>query len=520
MPSIANRFFFLVASLLFLAPASVSAQPSQLAGIEAYIERGMADWRIPGLAVAVVRGDEVLYARGFGVRELGADAPVDEHTLFGVASTTKAMTAAALGLLIDEGRLHWDDRVVDYLPHFRTSDAWVTANVTIRDLLTHRVGLGRMTGNRLLFMPGRSAEEVMRHLGHLDFEQPFRQGYVYSNLMYMVAGEVVAAVSGQPWHEFVRDRLFVPLGMERSLATVEGLTERRNAARPHQEIDGEVVRIPIRDWGAAGPSAAANTSVSEMAQWMRLHLGEPGVYAGQRLIGRGTMREMHSPQVALPSPEPPGAIAAYGLGWRLDAHRGRRTLQHGGASDGMNTNLVLMPEEDLGVVVMTNVFSGFMNALTNEILDRMLGYDDTDWNARFLSGTAALRARAEAEREAIYAARTTDAPPRQRPSELAGAYHSDLYDDAVVRVEAGRLVLQLWGDDRAIADLEHWHHDTYRAIWRNRAMREEFVWFTTGREGRVDGMTIEFVLRPLFLQVGAYPSNYTRQVRYERASGR
>jgi CubicO group peptidase (beta-lactamase class C family) len=503
--------------LLVLPTAGWAQAPAPLEGLDAWIESEMRRWQIPGLAVAVVKDDSVVYARGFGVRRLGEAARVDEHTLFGVASTTKAMTAAALGMLVDEGRIGWDDPVVTHLPAFQLADPWVTRQVTIRDLLAHRVGVGRITGNRLRFLPNRTRAEVLHQMRHHWFEQPFRQGYVYSNAMYTVAGEIIPAVTGLSWDDFLRERIFRPLGMTRSNTRVAEIAEGANAAWPHQEIDGRVQPIPRRSWDVVAPSAAVNTSAREMAQWMRLQLGEPGVYRGERLLSERIMRDMHTPQVALGGNSLDGsAFAAYGLGWNLREYEGRWISQHGGATDGMNTNLVLVPSENLGVVVMTNTFNSLMNAITNRVVDAYLGLPDREWADLYWGAYQRQHAVVQARRDSIHAARIARTRTTAPLAEYAGTYVDSLYLDAAVRQERNRLVLQLWDDPEMTAELEHWHHDTFRAVWRNRSMREEWVWFTMGPDGRPDALHVQWSLRPLLLQVGAYPTDYYRVVRFGR----
>lgn len=515
-----SRFILLlctIAILAALAPAQLRAQPAPLAGLDAWIEANMQRWQIPGLAIAVVKDDSVVYARGFGVRRLGEAARVDEHTLFGVASTSKAMTAAALAMLVDEGRLGWDDAVVRHMPGFQLSDPWVTRAVTVRDLLSHQVGVGRITGNRLQYLSNRGRDELVYRMRFHEFEAPFRSRYVYSNAMYTVAGELVPAITGISWDEFLRTRIFTPLGMTRSNTDVADIAAGENAAWPHQEIDGRVQPIARRSWETAAPSAAVNTSAREMAQWMRLQLGEPGVYRGQRLLSEAVMRQMHAPQVALGGNSLTGAgYSAYGLGWNLSQYEGRWVSQHSGASDGMNTNLVLVPSENLGVVVMTNTFNNFMSALTNRVLDAYLGVPERAWDDVAWSSYQQQYNRAQARRDSIHAARVPDTRPSHALSAFAGTYVDSLYLDATVRVENGGLVLQFWGDEEMQADLEHWHHDTFRAVWRNRAMREEFVWFSTGHDGAVNAFHIQWSLRPVLLQVGAYPTDYFRITRMAR----
>jgi CubicO group peptidase (beta-lactamase class C family) len=510
------RYIFAVAVVLLL-PSAVASQAPPLAGLDAWIEQEMEHWRIPGLAVGVVRDDSLVYARGFGVLGLEDPRPVDENTLFGVASTTKAMTAGALALLVDEGRLHWDDPVVQHLPEFELADPWVTRNVTIRDLLTHQVGVGRMTGNRIRYLPARTRAEVIYRMRYHEPEAQFRSAYVYSNVMYMVAGEVVRAVSGMSWDDFLVSRLFQPLGMTRSNTTIDAIAEGENAALPHQEIEGTVVPIARRNWDVVAASAAVNTSIRDMAQWMRVHLGEPGVYDGRRIFSDSVMREMHAAQVALGgSSFQDGGSRSYGLGWSLSHHRGRAIAQHSGATDGMNTTLVLMPSENVGVIVMTNTFNSLMNAVAYRVLDAHLGIDDTDWAQLYRAGYERAHARAQARRDSIHEARIPGTATTLALDAYAGAYVDSLYADAEVRREGDRLVVQFWGDPEMIADLEHWHHDTFRVVWRNRAMREEWAWFTLGRDGAVGALHMQWTLRPQLLQVGAYPTDYYRIATMEK----
>ena len=486
--------------------------------LEAFIERGMADWQIPGLAVAVVHADEVVFQRGFGVLGLDDDRPVEANSLFGVASTSKALTAAALAMLVDEGKLDWDDRVIDHLPWFRLSDPWVTHEVRVRDLLTHRVGVGRMTGNRLQFMNEASPRKVIEQMRFLDFEQPFRSSYVYSNVMYSTAGKLIPATTGQSWDEFVQQRLFQPLGMERSNTSIEALQGDDNAAWPHQFIDGQVRSIPRRNFDNVGPAASVNSSVADMAQWMRLQLGEPGVYNAERLISEEQMREMHQPQMAIGRDDHQSPITAYGLGWHLSHYQGQMISQHGGASDGMNTQLVLVPELDLGIVVVSNTFNTFRMALANTVMDAFIQPDDPkDWHQHYFDEYQARFDEVMQERQAIHEARREDTRPSVEPEALVGHYHDSLYQALEVRQTAdGHLQLRFWDSDQHMADLEHWHFDTWRASWHNPARREKFVDFDLDRDGQVEAINVTFTLRPKLLQVGIYPSDYQRTVRFER----
>jgi CubicO group peptidase (beta-lactamase class C family) len=508
---------FVILTLPGLLPAQTTP-PAELRHLEAFIERGMRDWEIPGLAIAVVKDDELVWARGFGVRRLGETTPVDENTLFNIASVSKAFTAAALAILVDEGRIDWDDPVVDYIPHFQLYDPYVTQNTTIRDLLSHRVGIGRMTGNRLRWISHRDRDEQIRRIRHLGPEQPFRAGYVYNNVLYMVAGEIVPAVTGISWEEFVRDRIFKPLGMNRSFTSMAHLREGENIAFPHQEIDGKVVEIPRRSFDGVGPAASIHSSAQEIAAWIRLHLGDPGTFEGRRLLSRTVVQEMHRAQNVIREPAF-SHLASYGLGWSLGSWQGRRVSSHGGAVDGMNTTLVLVPEENLGIFITTNAFNTFMNALAQQVMDAYFGAPERDWHETIFQNHQRQKAAVQARRDSIHAARIPNARTSLPLERFTGHYDDDLYADARVKLVDGRLVLELWKDDDQVADLEHWHHDTFRAIWRNRAMREEFVWFTRGPSGEIDALHIDWNLRPALLQVGAYPSSYRRVATFRRVEG-
>lgn len=515
---LSHRIGHALLGLLLLLPLTVAAQPGpppELDGIEAFVERGMHDWNIPGLAVSVVKDDRLVWARGFGVRRLGSPEPVDADTLFNVASVSKAFNAAALGILVDEGLIAWDDPVGAHLPRLQLYDPGVTSAATVRDMLAHRVGLGRLTGNRLRWIPARSRSEQIARLRHLEPEQGFRAGYVYSNVLYMAAGEVIPAVTGTGWEEFVERRLFAPLGMHRSLAAGEHLDLSGNVAWPHQEIDGAMVEIPRRSFDAVGPAASVHTSAREIAAWMRLHLGTPGEFEGRTLLARKTVEEMHRPQSIIPVPASE-APATYGLGWRLDSHEGHRISWHTGAVDGMNSLVMLVPEENLGIFVTANALNNFNLALARRIVDAWLDIEGRDRHAETRGKYLVEKAAAQAGRDAIHAARLRGTRPSAPLAAFQGRYDDDLYADAEVRLENGRLVLELWQDPDQTADLEHWHHDTFRAVWRNRAMREEFVWFTRGRDGSLDHLHIDWNLRPDVLQVGAYPSSYRRVASFQR----
>jgi CubicO group peptidase (beta-lactamase class C family) len=508
-------------SLVALIPVPVIAQAEKLEGLDDFIISGMADWQIPGLGISVVKDGEIIYEKGFGVRKLGGSEKVDQHTIFGIASTTKAMTATALGMLVDEGKIGWDDRVRDHLPWFELSDRLASDLVTIRDLLSHQVGIGRMTGNRLVFMPNRDRRTILKHIAHQPLDIPFRSGYVYSNVMYMVAGMIIEEVEGISWDEFLPLRLFAPLGMNSASVSITRISENDNAAWPHQEIEGVVRPIPRRNFDNVGPAASVNASAHDMAQWMLLNLGVPGQYEDQTLVSSDVMNEIFQPQHAFRVRDPlRNSFSAYTLGWNSGSYDEYRLFQHSGGTDGMNSIVALVPELDLGIFIAGNLFCGFRPALVSWIIDRQAGIErDHDWNEMFHSRYLKEKEEAIQRKKEIEDARIRGTVPALEPEAYVGIYYNQVYDDVEIKIgKNGILELHFWGDEKMVADLEHWHYDTFRAAWRNPAMGKKFVNFDLGQDGKIRQLNVNFTLRPVMIEVGNYPAGSYRVVEYKKLS--
>jgi CubicO group peptidase (beta-lactamase class C family) len=469
--------------IVALIAAATLAQGSRvdLEGLDAYFRKALADWEVPGMAIAIVKDDRVVLARGYGVREIGRPDRIDEHTLFGIASNTKAFTTAAIARLVDEKRLAWDDRVVDHLPYFRLYDEYVTNDMRIRDLLSHRSGVRTFGGDLVWYGTNYSREEVVRRARFLTQEGPFRSHYGYSNIMFIAAGEIVARVAGRTWDDYVRREFFDPLGMRRTVTSVGALAGNDNVATPHAAFEGDLRTFRWISWDNAGPAGSIVSSVADMAAWIRLQLGR-GALEGRTYFSDSASRVMWTPHVsftvdqAAESRIPSTQFRGYGLGWSLSDYRGRLVASHGGAVDGMFSNVTLVPQERLGIVVLTNSDSGASGALPYRVIDEYVGGQERDW-----SGEARERARAgvnarDAERESVARARVQGTKPSLPLEAYAGTYPSDLYGDARVTIERGRLVLHLVPNPELIADLTHWHFDTFALTWRR-----PWPWFGGGR---------------------------------------
>jgi CubicO group peptidase (beta-lactamase class C family) len=462
---------------------------SPLRGLDAWTTRALADWGVPGLAVAVVKDDSVVYARGFGVRRLGDTARVTDRTLFAVGSTSKAFTAATLAVLVDSGLVKWDDPVSQHLTGFQLHDPYVTRELKVRDLLTHRSGLAR--GDGIWWATPYSREEVLRRVRHLEPSWSFRSTYGYQNIMFLAAGQIVPAVTGQTWDEFVKRRFFEPLGMTGSNTSVAALDTAGDVATPHSPVEGRMRPIAWRNIDNIGPAGSINSSVRDMAQWIRLQLGG-GVYRGRRLLSAAAMREMHAPQtiVALDTLSerlwPSTHFRAYGLGWALSDYRGRKLVAHGGAIDGMRAQVTLVPEERLGVVVLANGGEPsrlLTQAVAFHVVDAYLGGGAADWSTELL----ALRRRQEARDSTERAKRERERVAATKPSfaleRYAGTYRSEMYGDVTVTLENGTLVMTF--APNFTGDLTHWHFDTFEARWRDPMMGRSSVAFALDAQGKI-----------------------------------
>ncbi|MEO8934326.1 MAG: serine hydrolase [Xanthomarina sp.] len=509
-----SRYTLSLVLFVSLFSLNLFSQESLPENFESWIESSRQDWKIPGMAVGIVKNGEVVYAKGFGEKLLGKGEMVDANTVFSIASVSKNMTAAALGILVDEGKINWDDKITKHIPWFQLKDPWITQEITIRDVLTHQVGLGRILGNRLQFMTTSSRDSILYQMRYMDLEKPFRSEFVYNNVMYSLAGQIIEHVDGRTWDAFLQERLFTPLEMKSSTTSIKQLKAGDNQAYPHQEIEGKVVSIERRNWDNAGPAGGVNASINDLNKWMLMQLGVSGSYNGKTIISVEQMNEIHKSQMVH---RPGNAMAgqnSYGFGWNILDYKGKRVLTHGGATDGFNTAMYLMPELELGIIVVGNNFNSLGNAIAYQVMDSYLGGNDIDWNERYLQGYKRSYERALEAREKIHQARVKKTKPSLNLDAYLGIYKSPGYGKVEVKKDGKNLVLSFWNTQGLEAKLEHWHYDTFRAVWKNPAQREEFMQFHLGKDGKVEALDFEFVLRPQALQVGAYPSNYTHMERF------
>lgn len=484
----------LIASLLFVCQNAFAQ--SVPADFDSYVARTMQEFEVPGIAVAVVKDGKLLLAKGYGVRRLGDPTPVDENTLFGIASNSKAFTAACLAMLVDEGKIKWDDPVINYYPEFQMYDPYVTREMTVRDLLTHRSGLGLGAGD-LLYFPHSTytSEEILKRLRFIKPNKSFRSGYDYDNILYLAAGRVIQNVTGKSWGEVVKERIFAPLGMTTSNTSVNQFRPTDNVAYPHAKANGKLQVTSFSDLDNNAPAGAINSSVAEMSKWMIAQLNHGEFGNGKRLFSERQSREMWQPVTPIRISDPPAPLAAtrpnfyaYGLGWFLSDYRGRRLVWHTGGLSGMVSRVTLVPEEKLGIVVLTNQEAGAaFSSITYRLLDAFFNAPATDWNAAYSSVLKSRGSDVEAGLQKLFAARNVNSKPSLPLEKYAGTYRDVWYGDVSVTMENGKLRMTFSHSPALTGELEHFQYDTFIARWQDRSLdADAFVTFSLTPEGAID----------------------------------
>lgn len=483
----------LTCAAVLLLPAALVGQAALPADLDRHVTGVMADHAVPGLALAVVKDGRVLLARGFGVRALGTNDRVDEHTLFGIASNTKAFTATALALLVEEGKLRWDEPVISYLPWFRLSDPWVTAQLTVRDLLVHRSGLGLGAGD-LLWWPASTytRREIAERLRHLPLVTSFRSAYAYDNVLYTVAGEVIHAVTGQTWEDFVQSRILDRVGMTDSRIRHPGITGNPNISGTHARVDGVVQAVMPFTSDNTNPAGGINASAVDIAKWMIVQLDSGRVTGAEPLFRPATTRELWKIVTPMNDQRPPAELAplrtnfnGYALGFNVRDYRGHKLVTHTGGLPGFISRVAMVPDLNLGIAVLTNMESPAMEPITWHIVDHFLGASH-DWREAFRvlaarndSAVAAADARAGATRDST-------SRPSLPLSRYAGHYQDAWYGGVDVVEEGGRLAIRFNHTPLLVGDLSHWQYETFLVRWRERELRADaYITFTLGPDGRI-----------------------------------
>lgn len=493
-----KRVFLVLCALATAFP--LRAQLSS-AEIDALVNRTLQTFDVPGIAVCVIKDKKIVHAKGYGVRSLNTKQPVNEHTLFGIASNSKAFTSAALGMLAEEGKLNWDSKVTDFIPEFKMYDPYVTAEFTIRDLLTHRSGLGLGAGD-LMFWPDENnftKADIIHNLRYLKPVSSFRSRYDYDNLLYIVAGEVVARVSGMSWEAFIQKRFFDALGIRTAAPSFPLLKDKSNVIDPHFYVDGRL-QVIRRDWSEnANAAGGIYASVSDMSKWL-ITLLNGGKYEDKQLFTTATLRELWSPQTLLRTGAPGPyntQFAAYGLGWVLNDIKGHKQVSHTGGLAGIVTQTVIIPDLDLAILVYTNQQSGAaFNAISNTIKDSYLGSKaQDDWVDFYHKRVTAAKKEADEILRKVEEEIQKNTKGTVKPSfEVKGVYADPWFGEVEINEKEGRLWFTSKRSARLTGPMFYYKGNTYIVRWTDRSMdADAYLVFNLDTEGEAKEIRVSAI---------------------------
>lgn len=460
------RIIVLLAILFSGNPGILAQENVRIARLDSCFNSALLKWKVPGMAVGIIDHDSIVLLKGYGVKETGKPGRVDENTVFAVASNTKAFTATAIGMLADEGKLQLEDNVVDYLPWFRLYDPYVTLNMTIRDLLTHRSGLATFSGDLIWYGSSYDRDEVIRRAAFLKPKYGFRAAFGYSNIMYLTAGQIVATVSGMSWDDFISKRILQPLDMKSTNTSVSKLKLKGNTAIPHNDVGDSVIAIKYLNWDNIGPAGSINSSASDMIRWIRFQLND-GKVEDHELISKKFLNEMRSPQTIQNVTSfssrlwPSTHFKSYGMGWGLMDYKGMKVISHSGGYDGMISFTAFVPEAELGFVILTNKNSSLYYPLSYEILDAYLSSDTTDWSTVFYNLIENNNLAEQKEKKDAELLRIEGTSPTLPLEKYAGTYVSEVYGEADVKLIDNQLYLSFIPTPIFHSPLKHWQYNTF-----------------------------------------------------------
>lgn len=465
---------------------------------------------VPGMAIAIVESGKVTHARGYGVRKIGSKEAVDADTVFPTGSTGKAFTVADLAILVDQGKIGWDDKVIDHLPDFQMYDPWVTREMTIRDLLVHRSGLGLGAGD-LLFVPRSdlSRAEAVKRLRYIKPETSFRYGFAYDNVLYMVAGQLIEAVSGKTWEAFTAEQVLKPAGMLHSTSDDNVRFNTPNRAQPHARING-----PLRGFGDqealderddlarnAAPAGGLAISANDMARWLLIQLAHGKLPEGDsRLFSEKARDEMWTPVVLQPVDPLPREFEltqpmfdTYALGWEVRDYRGARLVWHGGAVFGFISAVVLLPDKNVGFSIETNSEdSGITGGLMYELLDHYLGLPKGNWPEKLIAYAQKEREEGMKKYQAA-AAKPAKVGPSLPLAGYSGKYADPWYGNVEIGEANGNLTIDFKSTPRMAGTLEHWQYDTFVTRFDDKTIEPAYVTFNLDADGKIERVTMKAV---------------------------
>lgn len=485
--------FFIAFLASFICLQQSRAQNFSADSLKAYAEQQLSDYSVPALAIAIVDKDSLLFSQGFGLNNIEKDQAANSETLFGIGSISKSFTALAVGMLVSDGKMDWDDKVKKYLPYFELYDPYVSDNFTIRDLLTHRSGLKDVSGGSLWYHSDFSRKEIIKRMKYLKPVSGFREKTAYQNIMYLVAGEVVAAVSGMTYDAFIKSRIFDPLNMKHTVSLAADREGSQNIARPHIDYEGKKILIVQEKGDNLAAGGFIYSSANDMARYMRFMLNK-GIVGKDTLIHAREMSEILKPQVIYQISGPPlqNEFSSYGFGWWLTPKDGHKIVEHSGGIDGMSANLVMISDLNYGVIVLSNTSSPASFVITTNLIGKKLGNDEM---VKF-SNIIKMYYDRNLVREEELKQKRKDSQIKNTQMSLeaekyTGTYRDKMYGDVYVSLENKELQLRFSHTPLFSGKLEHWHYDTFNMNWSDPRVPDGFITFVLGSDGEVSELKID-----------------------------
>ncbi len=449
----------MVATATRPAETSGTAQDiPELKGFDDFVLKLMRQWKVNGVAVAIARGGEIVLSKGYGLRDVERGLEVTPHTLMPIGSTSKTFTTASIALLADEGLVDWDTPVRQYLPTFKLWDEFATERMTPKDMGCHRSGLPRH--ELLWYGSTQSRQALFDRLQYLEPTADFRTVWQYQNLMYMTLGYLTDELSGLSWEDFIQKRIFDPLGMVSSTATSTQAKEATDLSRGYRKKDNKVVEMPLYEgFHAVSPAGSIVSSVADMSQWLLVHLNG-GKHGDRQFLSEPQVREMHKPQMVIEQgqyAELP--YSSYGLAWFVQPYRGRGMIHHGGNIDGFSSQLALMPDDQVGVVVLTNMDgTPTRDIITYNVFDRFIGGEQVPWNDRFTALQKEMKAAQARGKEKSKSDRVRGTRPSHRLEAYTGTYRHPGYGDIRIDLDQGKMKATYNDNDFTV---KHVHYDVF-----------------------------------------------------------
>jgi CubicO group peptidase (beta-lactamase class C family) len=490
-----KKIILIVLTFLFLN-TTFAQDKKFLSELDKYVEKVMKEFKVPGLALAIVKDDKVVLSKGYGVRNINDNIPVDVQTRFGIASNSKAFTATALALLVEEGKLEWDAPVINYIPWFALNDPYITRELNIRDLLVHRSGLG-LGGGDLLLWPSTTytRKEITERLRYVPLVKSFRTTYAYDNVLYLVAAEVIKAVSGKTWEEFVQTRILDKLGMKYTTVTCSSVAEAGNVATPHAEMNGKVQPVKPSLSDNTNPAGGINSCAEDITKWMKVQLDSGRMEDGARLFSPATTRQLWSIVTPMPiSNQPPELkrfqpnFNGYALGFRVRDYEGKKYVWHTGGLSGYVSKISLIPEINLGVAVFTNQeMEVAYESITNYILDRYLGASPYDWLNAYKKVSERNEESLANTMKSVEASHDKLSKPHLPLQKYAGMYSDNWYGNILIEYKDGKLMMKFMQTPGMEGTMEHWQYESFIVRWADREMRADaYVTFSLKPDGSIE----------------------------------